>query len=879
MTKPTAKIKREPKAISDKPIILIILDVLSAFPGGVSPGITLPEKCIYQGNKSDFVRGVGPMPCQIMFIGEAPGQEEDEVGIPFCGRAGRYMDDCFVEAGIERKQVYITNLVKERPPQNRVPTDKEIRIYAPTLIEEIKKVQPKVIVLLGATALKAVLGMSGITKIHGQIFNSQEFNCKIIPIFHPSYVMRSEADPALRTTFVNDLTRIRKFVEGGAISEAKKPTTYCLVNTIEKFDMLMEKLNKAECVDFDLETTSKDPRTGKVICIAFSINECKAAVLPLFVDGRECWNEQSYVMENLRLFFESDVPKCAQAGALIDIPFLRAAGINVKHYDYDTIIMDYLLDENKKLSQRGLKELAWEHTDMGGYDAELEEIKDRLMGVERKEYLKARKEWKEAGEDPDTEPEKPEISFSQIPFDKLWPYAAADADVCGRLRRLFYKKLEKQELIPLLKKIMMPAQMILIGMEKHGVKIALERLDAIRKEYEELAKEIDTQLQSHPDTLRAKQELGLEEVNFASAPQVQKILFDVLKITPTKRSKITGKPSADKEVLEELARFHEIPRLLNQKRGYEHAVKTYGENFKKSITEDGRVHTSYLIYGTETGRLASRKPNLQNISRPGEDERSDISAKIRDIFIAEEGNILIDADASQIEWRLLANYSQDPRMIQEILDKADQHTATATLISGMIGRTVSRQEGKGANYALIYGATGYRLANLFGVEERVGEEIKDAILSKYPGARRFEENMKILARTNGYVKNTFGRRRRLPGIISDDKKIRGHAERSAINSPIQGLAGDVIYAVMIRLQKIWDENPDVHMIMQVHDSLVHECPKERANFAIANIYREMTRPLPGITIPLEAEIKVGDSLGSLKKLTSEQVQEIVQAQK
>lgn len=866
------------KTKSDLPLLL---DVLTTHEGGKELSSYIPEEPLYENNKSRIVKGAGPVPCDIMFIGEAPGAEEDANGRPFIGDAGRCLTDCMIDAGINRDRMYITNLVKERPPANRVPTDKEVRAYIPYLIEEIRKVKPRLIVTLGSPAMKAILGVSGVTKLHGQIFNSQEFGCKIVPLVHPSFVMRKAQTPSVRASFINDLSRVRKFLDTGAMSDAKKPTSYFLVDNIQKFDCLIGKLMQAEFVDFDLETTSTDPRTGEIICIGFSINEHKAAVVPIWVDGKSYWGDKDeYVKTGLKQFFESDVPKSCHAGALIDIPFVRAEGWNIRHYDADTIIMDYLCDENKNLAQRGLKELAWEHTDMGGYDSEIEQLKAKILGPIMLDYRAKHKEWKEAGEDPDTEPEKPQLSFSQIPFGTLWPYCAADADVSGRLRRIYFEKLQSQNLLPLMKKIVMPAQMVLIKMEERGVKPDLKVLEEIRKEYEQLMNELDVQLQSHPDILRAKRVLEVKEINFGSAPQLQKVLFDVLKIKPIKFSKKTGKPSTDKEVLEELAKTYEIPRLLTQRRAYKHSMTHYGEKFLASMRDDARIHTSYLIYGTETGRLASRKPNLQNIPRPGDDERSEISGRIRNIFIAEPGKILIDADLKSIEWRLMANYSKDPVMIQEILDNVDIHSENAKIISAIIGREVSRQDAKNGTYAIGYGATGYRLAMMYGVEEEIGNEILQAIYRKYQGLAKNCDMTKISARQRGYVTNLFGRRRRLPAILSDDKKLRGHAERSAINSPVQGLAGDIMYAMMIRLQEIWDEpaNSDIWMIMQTHDSLTHEVPVEKQEFAIASIYREMTRPIPGITIPLEVEMKVGSSLGSLKKLSKEEIAAIVARQ-
>ena len=734
------------------------------------------------------------------------------------------------------------------------------------------------------------LNRKGITTVHGKIYTMKFAfgEVKLVPMFHPSYVLRREDDKITRIKFLKDLSMVRKMVTGESEEVRATKTKYTLIETIEQFNGLMTKLNSAEVVDFDLETSHTIPEKGKIICISFAINPYKAAVVPLWISWKDKkqvemykhWGDKhDFVMAELKKFFESDVSKCAQAGHLIDTPFLRVNGINVEHYDYDTIIMHHLLDENVQMENRSLKDFAWEHTDMGGYDAELDTWKDKLKD-------KARAEYKAKGEET---PKKIPISFADIPFDILWPYSAADSDVLGRVRRILWDKMSKQNLTALCKKISMPLQMALCEIERNGVKINRERLKSIQDEYDGMEKDVTKQLMAHDVTERTKQILieraktpaikkkyETEGVNYGSTQQLAIALFEVIGLTPVKKT-TAGKPSTDKEVLEELKDQHEIPNLVLQKRKYSYFKKYYGESFELAIREDGRIHTTYYQYVADTGRLSSRNPNLQNIAR---DDEGVIAGLIRRIFVAEDGNVLVDADFSQIEYRLLGHYTQDRQLLDDILNSRDIHVINASLIFEVLEGDVTkkqRQDAKPLTYAMIYGATVYRIMSLYNVSQERAQEILDGLFSRYPGAKAYHNTMINMARTKGYVQNLFGRRRRLPNILSQNKKVSGHAERQAINAPIQGLAGDILSIATIRLWRFWQKNPNLaQMVLTVHDSLAHECKEKDQNKVIATIYREMTRQIPGITVPIPVEIKVGKSLGNMKKLTQEEIKTILE---
>ena len=789
--------------------------------------------------------GVGPTPCDIMLIGEAPGFTELVEEKPFVGDAGRVLTACLKDAGMSRDEVYVTNVVKCRPPENRPPEPEEIAACLPYLIQEIKAVKPKVIVLLGATPLAAILGKKGITKLRGQVFTSEDFNCQIVPTFHPSYVMRRADDSTIRSKFVEDLVLARRFVMTGRLEKTRQPVEHVLVGDMPALDTLLEKLQHASVIDFDLETTGSRPKLDKVICISFSIREREAFVVPLWVDGKNWWGEShEVVVSKLKGIMESDIPKCAQAGSLIDIPFMRGMGIQVAHYDYDTLIMDYLLDENKPENQRGLKDFTWELTDMGGYEMELEKIVSDLKIDKATEGL------------------------SRIPFDVLWKYSATDADVLGRCRRILYERMKKQELTFLFHNIVMPMANVLIDVEEAGVKVSVEALQSTADEYERMVVELDGKLETHPEIVRAQESLKVEKFNFNSPDQLRKLLFTFLGLPIVSRTKKTRKPSTDADTLEELSTKHEIPRLLLTRKQYSKQVSYLRKTLTSAIAEDGRIHTRYLVHGTETGRLSSRHPNLQNIPRKSDDRP--IASRVRNVFVADEGHTLIDADYSQIEFRLLGRYSADTRMLDDIRRGVDIHTENAILVYGKPREEITkaeRQAAKGLTYLMIYGGSAYRVVNLFNVTQERAQEIIDMVFTKYPGAMEYQREMVRIARERQYVTDLFGQRRRLLGILSSDKKIREHNERSAINAPIQGLAAKILYIAMIRLSLAFKkELPQARMVLTVHDSLTVECPEHLVEQAVAIIRREMLAPMPGIKVPLDVDVKVGKSLGSMKVL-------------
>jgi|GEM_PF-3064320 len=873
--KPTVPLTEEQLALTK---LSPVLRALTEHPKGLEAATIWGADSSPKGAK--FVDGEGPAPSDLMIIGEAPGAEEDSQGRPFVGASGKLLMRCLEEAGLRREEIYVTNARHFRPPENRVPTDAEIAQDAPYLVHEILKVKPKVIVPLGNVPLKALLKKSGITKVRGTIFMLEEFECKVIPAYHPSYLLHNAGDEVLHGHLVSDLKMARAVSRGEDPvmgDKPRRPTDYKVIENKEQFDGLIDELLKSEVVEFDLETTGFDLDIRKIIFFAFSNHEGSGRVVPLYTrknpdsELEPFWGElHNYVRERLKEFFESEVPKCAHMGSF-DIPFIKTelgtGGLGVNKYAYDTLVMHRLLDENAKTN--GLKPLALKFTDMGAYDTELDMWKTRIV--------------EKYGPTPDATlgeqlmSDGPVVDFSRIPYEVLWKYAAADVDATGRLRRLFCKMIEEQGMIHLFRRIIVPMQSALCKMEWRGIKIDRQRLKEIRDEYHAVASDIDRQLQAHSVTEQAKKILGLEEINYGSSTQLRVILFDILGLKPIKKTKPSqkhphGVNSTDEKVLAILGRDHEIPKMITEYRSHLHLVEAYGENFEAFIRKDGRIHSKFGLIATEVHRLSSRNPNLQNIHRLESDALTGqvaIGSRARRIFVAEEGHSLVEADFNQIQYRLWANYSKDPQLLDDIINGRDPHRINASVIFGIPAEKITleqRQQAKTFVYAVIMGVSAWKLSKEFGVPEYTAQEWIDKFSARYPGTKNYERRMIQMARDKGYVTDLFGGRRRLPDIISAEPKMRGHAERCAVNAPIQRLEAHIMFISFVRIDMAFEkECPQAHPVLTVHDSVISEAPDELVPEVTEIMKREMARPIPGVEVPLGVEIKVGKDLFSMKK--------------
>ena len=438
-----------------------------------------------------------------------------------------------------------------------------------------------------------------------------------------------------------------------------------------------------------------------------------------------------------------------------------------------------------------------------------------------------------------------QLSFDQVPLEQAGPYAAEDADVTLRLHEALWPRLEAvPALARVYEEIERPLIPILFAMERTGVLIDPELLRRHSRELEKGMAEVEA---------RAFGAAG-GPFNLGSAKQLQEILFDRLGL-PVVRKTPGGQPSTAEDVLEELAPQHDLPRLVLEYRGLAKLKSTYTDKLPLLADRQGRLHTSYHQAVAATGRLSSSDPNLQNIPiRTAEGRR------IRQAFIAPEGHVLVAADYSQIELRIMAHLSGDEGLVKAFREDRDIHQATAAEVLGVAPEDVTaeqRRSAKAVNFGLIYGMSAFGLARQLGIDRAAAQQYVDLYFERYPGVKAYMDATRKQAREDGHVQTVFGRRLYLPEIRSRNAQRRQYAERSAINAPMQGTAADIIKLAMIRVDA-WLRAASVpaRLIMQVHDELVLEVARDEADAVMSNLAGLMAQAAE-LSVPLKVDAKSG----------------------
>jgi DNA polymerase I len=585
----------------------------------------------------------------------------------------------------------------------------------------------------------------------------------------------------------------------------------------EDFERWLAALDAAELFAFDTETTSLDYMRAEIVGVSFCIEPGVAAYVPLahVYPGAPQQLERARVLASLRPILED--PRRGKVGHNLkyDAHVLANAGIALEGIRFDTMLESYVWNSvatNHDLAadaQRylGLKTIAYE--DVTGRGAR-------------------------------------QIGFEQVPLEKASEYSAEDADVSLRLHRALWPQLESiPALAQLYEKCEQPLVPVLMAMEHHGVLVDREQL---RLQSREFARQLQELLQ------QAHREAG-HEFNIDSPRQLQQILFERLQL-PVRRRTPTGQPSTAEDVLEELAESYALPRIVLEYRALAKLKSTYTDKLPELVNErTGRIHTSYAQAVAATGRLSSVDPNLQNIPvRRAEGRR------IRQAFIAPPGSVLLAADYSQIELRIMAHLSGDESLRAAFAADRDVHQATAAEVFGVELEAVTadqRRTAKVINFGLIYGMSPFGLARNLGIERGAAQRYVERYFQRYPGVRRFMEETRAQARELGYVETVIGRRLYLPDIRSGNPQLRQAAERAAINAPMQGTAADIIKLAMIGVDA-WcrRESAPARLIMQVHDELVLEVRAEAVEQVSAAVREHMVNAA-SLSVPLRVDVGWG----------------------
>jgi uracil-DNA glycosylase family 4 len=593
------------------------------------------------------VRSILPSHAKVLFIGEGPGEVENEKGIPFVGKAGELLSQIMIEVGINRDDVAIANTVTCRPPDNRTPTTKEIKICSQFLHLEIASLKPSLIVPLGAVALKVIYPSLGtITKVRGKFVDHPELGCKILPAFHPFYILRN---PTERHFLVDDLKKVSDFMHGKISIPEKQPTYYHTITTRKQLDWAVEQLHKNTIWACDTETTSVNQLEAEVFIITFSWKSHSA----ILMDSRLFKNDLEYFWAKVKEVMENNSCKIFHNGGY-DIQCFINHGIQVQKYHADTILMYYMLTQT---ILPGLDKLTWDFSDLGGYDLLLERYKK----------------------------ENTINSYKDIPVEIIHPYACSDADVTLRSYLAMLPQIEKQHLSFVLFDIMIPTQKILLRAEYNGVSIDKNYLDKTIEKYTKKMQDQLTVVKNVPQVrqfvedkrtqekaiLKSKWEKsktltkkypGFEdylqarllkspdslttEFNMNSPKQLKELLIDKMGLKIIKTT-ATGQPSVDGEVLEEYAKHNSFCNALQEYRTLSHLKSTFLVGILNRLTSQNKVHTDYFLCTTDTGRISSRDPNLANIPRTG------TADDIKDIFCSDPGDWLMEADLAQAEFRCI----------------------------------------------------------------------------------------------------------------------------------------------------------------------------------------------------------------------------------
>ncbi len=592
---------------------------------------------------------------------------------------------------------------------------------------------------------------------------------------------------------------------------------YTLIDDWTQFLGWRERLARAPLFSFDTETTGLDYMRAQIVGVSFCVEPGKGAYVPLAHNyaGAPEQLDRARVLESLRALLED--PAHAKVGAHMkfDMHVLENHGIHLRGQRYDTMLESYVLNST-----------ATRH--------DMDSMSEFYLGIRTIHF-----------EDVAGKGAK-QISFDQVSVETAANYSAEDADITLRLHQKLWPQLEAiPALAQLYTEIEQPLVPVLQRMERGGVLIDRAML---RQQSIELAARL-VELGAE-----AQREAG-QEFNVESPKQLQQILFEKLKL-PVVRKTPTGQPSTADDVLEELAAEHALPKLIRDYRELAKLRSTYTEKLPEQIDpHTGRVHTSYHQAVAATGRLSSTDPNLQNIPI-----RTPEGRRIRQAFIAPPGQLLLAADYSQIELRIMAHLSGDEGLLRAFAADQDIHRATAAEVFGIAPGAVSadqRRSAKAINFGLIYGMSAFGLAKQLGIERGAAAQYVELYFARYPGVRRYMDDTRARAKRDGYVETVCGRRLYLPEINSRNRPLQQYAERSAINAPMQGTAADIIKRAMLGVDA-WCQQPEVpaRLLMQVHDELVLEVRADFLDAATARV-RELMVGAAQLRVPLKVDVGHG----------------------
>ena len=600
------------------------------------------------------------------------------------------------------------------------------------------------------------------------------------------------------------------------VTGAELPREYETLTTWERLDAWLAQLAAAPLAAVDTETDSLDGMRARIVGISFATEPGRAAYVPLAHDYGDAPEQLplAEVLAKLRPWLEDPArPKVGQ-NIKYDLHVFANAGITVQGYLHDTMLQSYVLEAHKP---HGLESLADRH--LGRKGLSYEDVCGK--GVNQ-------------------------IPFAQVDVALATTYSGEDSEMTLQVHQRLWPQVENDAgLRYVYEHIELPVSVVLERVERHGVLIDAA---VLARQSHELGERL----------LALEQEaceVAGQPFNMGSPKQIGEILFTKLGL-PVKKKTATGAPSTDEEVLQELAADYPLPAKILEHRSLAKLKGTYTDKLPLMVNAaTGRVHTNYAQAVAVTGRLSSNDPNLQNIPI-----RTPEGRRVREAFIAPPGHVLMSADYSQIELRIMAHISEDPALLRAFAEGVDVHRATASEVFNVPVPEVSNEQRRYAkviNFGLIYGMGAFGLASNLGIEQKAAKDYIDRYFARFAGVKRYMDDTRASAKAKGYVETVFGRRLWLPEINSGNGPRKAGAERQAINAPMQGTAADLIKLAMIAVQKALDhEGRATRMVMQVHDELVLEVPSGELEWAKEAVPRLMAG-VAQLKVPLLAEVGVG----------------------
>jgi len=722
------------------------------------------------------VPAVGPADAKVVIVGEAPGEMEARLGLPFVGRSGKLLDQLLDGIGISRQECWITNAVLCHPPDNKTPTAKDIAACRQRLLDEIAAREPKLVIALGKSAITSLVGKAvSIKQVRGRPMECH--GVTVLPTYHPAAVLRS---PSLYPDLAQDFTLAKELLAGKVVvCRTTGNVSYQIASSVEE---VRQMLRNPKTV-IDIETASD----GSFLCVGVCEGDEVVIVTPdalggLAIDG---------LISGHNLKF--DMQQCV------------AFGIGRPQTAYDTMLLHYLHDERP--GHHDLESVAIEHLGVRPWKHVMKPYKHR---------------------------------FEDAPREVLYEYNACDAYYTRKLIEPLSALLTDEEK-NLYEVLLAPASDALAAMEMRGVRVDVDYLRRLDEQY---AAEIE----------QAKQELfrlAGHEFNPASWQQVAKILYTELRL-PLPH----GRVSTDVDALEALSGRHQFPGKLLEYRNKQKFLSTTVRGVTSAVDPQGRVHTTFNLHGTVTGRLSSSNPiNLQNIPRTEE---------ARNIFVARSGWSLVEGDLSQAEIRVLAMFSQDRALI-EALCNSDVHKAVASMMFNVKFEDVTKEQRQAAKhlaFGVIYGMSPKGLAFELGCLEIEAESLIRKFFQAFPAAHEWiRETQRETLRTNK-VKTPFGRTRRFELI---DEGNKSEVMRQCVNAPIQSTASDITLMALTYLPTELN-CATTYPVLTVHDSILLETCDDPVAVA-KRLTEHMARPYPFFgDVPMKADAKIGTRWGSLKEV-------------